>query len=55
MQSRVTPFGMSRSNQGPGIRLVPVWLDVEPSAMSSTAQSHLRTLASINPAADARP
>ena len=32
MQSSVTPFGMFCSNQFPGIRLVPVWLDTEPSS-----------------------
>lgn len=29
MQSSVTPFGMFCSNQVPGIRLVPVWLDTD--------------------------
>jgi hypothetical protein len=54
MQSRVTPFGMSCSNQGPGIRLVPVWLDVEPSTMSPTLHiSHFRTLDFIDLGADA--
>lgn len=42
MQSRVTPYGMSRSNQGPGIRLVPVCLAVDFSF----------TLPTITPAAD---